>query len=685
VYENCGVICPTSTATKTPTPTKTPNFTPSNSGGPVAAREPKPPPTPTSTPIKENCINCSKYTFVSKTSSGLLGWTNCDGTQGYYRLFQANRPYVIDCAKNDSLVQLSGPTSGIGTWSADTICSAPCPSPTKTPTNTPTPTRVKYYFTSFVSGDTGGEFFVRRDSNSEIVLDVFTNNTNKVSSIQTTEGNYTIIGKNLKPSGTNNVKIVINGFTNGSSVPVELYRNNNIPNDSEISFPVSLTKTGYTEINIVFSVNIVAPTPTPTKTSTPTITPTITPSSTPIQYSINYNLCNVPGGELTITRNSDGLDILDVNTNSGFKSGTLNVLEGSYTITGKNLNIRGTSYVNYRVCDYSQFASGGRNIYPDNGITPPFKITPGNEFSYTINLTKNGYYAIRVNLCVNELPVNCSAPPAPTPSVTPTITPTISLTPTITPTISLTPTKTVTPSITPTKTVTSSITPTKTVTPTKTPTPTPTRLNALPCNVNNVADYIGNSKYVTLGTLSGIVTLISNVDCAMYTIYYPPIVNPANIVTYLEVSDNVYTEDRRGVVTNNGVNFYYNYIPYNGDTVLINYGQSCLPVATIFPNYSGFEYPNPQNLPININFRALNIATDNLYNVCSNVVVSFKVYYKDNQSVNKFVFGTVTIPKTYSISNNYTITNLTTLIYVEILTVTPSDDSCYIYEIPTFC
>jgi hypothetical protein len=105
---------------------------------------------------------------------------------------------------------------------------------------------------------------------------------------------------------------------------------------------------------------------------------------------------------------------------------------------------------------------------------------------WTINNTYSTAFNANVEL-VNEgafPPINATATPTPTPSVTPTFTPTSSVTPTVTPTSTLTPTPSVTanvtptpttsatPTLTPTPSVTANVTPTPTTTETPTPTPT---------------------------------------------------------------------------------------------------------------------------------------------------------------------------------------------------------------------
>jgi len=92
---------------------------------------------------------------------------------------------------------------------------------------------------------------------------------------------------------------------------------------------------------------------------------------------------------------------------------------------------------------------------------------------HNFRILKDKYYLLDLSC------VDCSIPPTPSNSATPTPTPTITSSPTLTPSNTVTPTKTATntptPSITPTQTSTPLVTESNTPTPTETPTNTPTQ------------------------------------------------------------------------------------------------------------------------------------------------------------------------------------------------------------------
>lgn len=167
---------------------------------------------------------------------------------------------------------------------------------------------------------------------------------------------------------------------------------------------------------------------------------------------------------------------------------------------------------------------------------------------HNFRLLKDKYFLLDLNC------VDCSIPPTPSNSATPTPTPTITSSPTVTPSNTVTPTETPTntptPSITPTNTSTptNSVTPTPTKTPTSTPVVTYYSLGLMASGFNNRTDYDQPSNTSRLSDIcNGVRTLgggvvpgvnghvYTTVDCSIIT---NSALAPGN--TLYELQDGVY-------------------------------------------------------------------------------------------------------------------------------------------------
>jgi len=421
---------PTVTKTKTPTPTITKTVTK----------------TPTLTPTPTfNCFCYSVTNNISGTSE--IAYLTCSGEEGFFYLNTLGETVKLCVVQNGIAVALGSATISLEGSCLDGFCPTPTPTPTntKTPTITPSVTPEAVTATTYVyniaTGCTCDSTVIYSDNSN------FNSNPNVYSNINLTTpypngvvyyngGEYIINSGVVTPGGTMCtfpycLPDICDSYTN-----YEIF--NHSYNSLEITFtfnscsgftitapPLTLV---YVNSNTEPVTTPILPTPTPTITPTRTATPTRTPTVTPTISPSNFPDCEC------ITLYTYGI-------------------AASYSAL---------------TCNGDSTGIGG--VPPESSINGCYR-----KNTFVVLSSEEFVLVITGNTC--RVTGECSPPPrptrtqTPTASITPSITPTRSLTPSITPTRSLT------PSITPTRSLTPSITPTITVSNTQnfilsTPTPT---------------------------------------------------------------------------------------------------------------------------------------------------------------------------------------------------------------------